>query len=88
MFLNYLAFLSYLEINYFLIVLQSACGNGYCELVPHLIFCSNIVNYMMCQDKKVHSYFYLALIAYKIVCLDIYVCMVLAAQLELKEIVN
>lgn len=63
-----------------------ACGNGYYELVPYLIFCSNIVNYMMCQHEKVHSYFYLALIAYKIVCLC--VCMVLAAQLALKEIIN
>lgn len=47
-------FLNYSEINYFEIPFCKffaylACGNGYCELVPHLMFCSNIVHNMMCQ---------------------------------------
>lgn len=70
-------FLNYSEINYFEIPFCKvfaylACGNGYCELVPHLTFCSNIVHNMMCQHEKVHLHFYLALIGYKILC--VYVC--------------
>lgn len=46
---------------------------------------------MMCQHEEVHLYFYLALIAYKIVCLCVCVYMLLAihaAQLALREIIN
>lgn len=46
---------------------------------------------MMYQHEKVHLYFYLALLTYKIVCLYVCVYMLLAihaAQLALREIVS
>lgn len=58
MFLNYLE-TNCFEIQFCKLFAYVACGNSYCELVPHLPFCSSLVHKVMCQHETESTFVFL-----------------------------